>query len=78
MEDVLLPKSFSCSTPSSEEEEPEELPQPVIVTIPAPPTDPPKSKKREYDARWAATALMFLALLMCVAMILWYIFTNSN
>lgn len=72
MEDVLLPKSFSCSTPSSEEEE---APQSVIVTIPV---APPKSKKREYDARWAATALMFLALLMCVAMILWYIFTNSN
>lgn len=70
MEDVLLPKSFSCSTPSSEEEEPEELPQSVIVTIPA--------KKREYNATWAAMALMFLAIVMCVAMILWYISTNNS
>jgi len=74
MEDALLPKSFSCSTPSSEEE-PEELPRPVIIAIPA---APPKSKKRGYDAAHAATALMFLAVLMCVAIILWYIFTNNS
>lgn len=77
MEDVLLPKSFSCSTPSSEEPE-DETPQPVMITVPAPPAAPPRTKKREYDARWAASALMFLAILMCVAIILWYIFTNSN
>jgi hypothetical protein len=70
MEDVLLPKSFSCSTPSSEEEEEE------TVTIPPPP--PPPAKNRVYDAKWAATALIFLAVLMCVSVILWYIFTNNS
>jgi hypothetical protein len=73
MEDVLLPKSFSCSTPSSEEEEERET---VIVTIPPPP--PPPAKNRVYDARWAAAALIFLAVLMCVSVILWYIFTNNS
>jgi hypothetical protein len=80
MEDVLLPKSFSCSTPSSEEPEDEIPPPPesVVITIPASPATPPKSKKRVYDARWAAMALMFLAIIMCVAIILWYIFTNNS
>ena len=77
MEDVLLPKSFSCSTPSSEEEDetPEPQAESVIVTVPPAPAPP---KKQEYDAKWAALALMFLAVFMCVAIILWYIFTNSN
>jgi hypothetical protein len=78
MEDVLLPKSFSCSTPSSEEDETSEpQTESVIVTVPASPASRPH-KKQVYDARWAALALMFLALLMCVAIILWYIFTNNS
>jgi hypothetical protein len=77
MEDELLPKSFSCSTPSSEEPEDESPPPPpesVAVEIPGPHMRPPK---QTYNAAWAASALMFLVMLMCICIVLWYVFTHN-
>lgn len=74
MEDVLLPKSFSCSTASSEEEQDENAPPPphadaVSVAVAMPPPKP----ACKYTAKWAATLLTFLVLAVCIAMVLWYI-----
>jgi len=74
MEDVLLPVSFSCSTPSSEDPDDDRLttpqlpPQPVVVR---------SQPKEVYNAAWAASAIMFLAVLMCISIIVWYIFTDN-
>lgn len=77
MEDVLLPKSFSCSTPSSEDpddDRPPPAPDSVVVEVAPPP--PPKCKSK-CNARLAASALMFAAVIMCISIILWYVFTHN-
>ena len=70
MEEILLPKSFSCSTTSSEEEGGESR-KPTEVAIPIPPLE--ESKRCEYTAEWSAITLTLLIIAVCIALIIWYI-----
>jgi hypothetical protein len=73
MEEILLPKSFSCSTTSSEEEGGESRrPTEVAISIlPKPPAE--ESKRCEYTAEWSAITLTLLIIAVCIALIIWYI-----
>jgi hypothetical protein len=78
MEDTLLPKSFSCSTLSSGEEDGDNgeeitpLPYPDAVSVAV--AMPPRKPTCVYTAGYAAMTLTFLVLFACAAMILWYLF----